>query len=72
MLVTLDGIVICSKDQQLVNALPPMIVTLNGIVICRKELQPQKALSPILVTLDGIVKLFLSEINEIRVALPAS
>jgi hypothetical protein len=43
MLVTLVGIVIFVKPEQLLKALYPMLVTLFGIVIEVKPLQPLKA-----------------------------
>ena len=55
MIVTLEGIVIESSLEQLLNAYIPIVVTLDGIVIEVNLEQLLNAYVPIVVTLDGIV-----------------
>ena len=55
MLVTLRGIVIAIRFEQLVKALSSIIVTALGIEIVDKFLQPLNALFPMRVALRGII-----------------
>jgi hypothetical protein len=60
MLVTLSGIVTLLRDEQPLNANPPILVTLLGIVTLLRDLQSENALSPMLVTghpprVEGII-----------------
>jgi drug/metabolite transporter (DMT)-like permease len=60
------------NDEQLLNALAPMLVTALGIIMLLRPLHPLRALTPMLFTLVGIVKLVrpvhpLSVLSEILV-----
>jgi len=60
------------NDEQLLNALAPMLVTALGIIMLLRPVHPLRELTPILFTLVGIVKLVrpvhpLSVLSEILV-----
>ena len=58
--VTVDGIVIEDKPEQLLKVPPPMLVTEDGMVIDIKFEQPEKALVPIAVIVEGMVQLVIA------------